>query len=171
MMQHPGCSTESQRATLLRHWDEHWNESLFWRVHICACWVTLIPQLYPVIPWYITAQWSTGAQRVFPPVVHWRKVLNRVHIQRRRHDWHVYNTMSCFPALKLVNYLSTETPRRPLILKTDIHAVLAHILSYLSAIIPLFIHFLHPPPSASFHPKWYFTLRLLYWERGTWNWI
>ncbi len=30
---------------------------------------------------HITAKWSTGAQRVFPPVVHCRKMFNRVTVQ------------------------------------------------------------------------------------------
>ncbi len=37
-----------------------------------------LTDVYPVIPWYITAQWSTGAQGTFPPMVHWRKMLDRV---------------------------------------------------------------------------------------------
>ncbi len=37
-----------------------------------------LTDVYHVIPWYITAQWSTGAQGTFPPMVHWRKMLDRV---------------------------------------------------------------------------------------------
>ncbi len=37
-----------------------------------------LTDVYPVIPWYLTAQWSTGAQGTFPPMVHWRKMLDRV---------------------------------------------------------------------------------------------
>ncbi len=65
------CSAESQWATLLhlrRRVDRL--ARLFWRcvyVHAGSYRFLNAPlaDRYPVIPWYITAQWSTGAQRVF----------------------------------------------------------------------------------------------------------
>ncbi len=57
--------------------------SLFWRcvfVHVGLYRFLNTPLVgrCPVIPWYITAHWSTGAQGTFPPMVHWRKMLDRV---------------------------------------------------------------------------------------------
>ncbi len=37
-----------------------------------------LTDIYHVLPLYITAQWSTGIQRVFPPVAFWQKMLDQM---------------------------------------------------------------------------------------------
>ncbi len=37
-----------------------------------------LPDIYHVMSLYITAQWSTGIKRVFPPVAYWQKMLDQM---------------------------------------------------------------------------------------------
>ncbi len=57
-----------------------------------------LTDVYPVIPWYITAQWSTGAQGTFPPMVNWRKLLDRVCKQ----PWMLNATISLVNLVQLI---------------------------------------------------------------------
>ncbi len=78
----------AQRASVLSYYatETSWSTSLSWRcvyLHVGLYRFLNAPLVgrYPVIPWYITAQWSSGAQSTFPPVVHWRKMLDWVSLR------------------------------------------------------------------------------------------
>ncbi len=77
----------AHRASVLSYYatETSWSTSLFSRcvyshVGLYRFLNTPLVSRYPVIPWYITAQWSTGDQGTFPPMVHWRK-MGRVSIK------------------------------------------------------------------------------------------